>query len=162
METVIRVVIIYIVIVAGLRVLGKREFSQLSAVELVLLLLIPELVAQALVTEDYSITNAIIAIFTLFVLVFISSLVTYHSKKAAGAIEGTPSILVEHGQFVTKTMNQQRVDGAEIFSEMHSAGLERLDQVKWAILETDGRISFIPYEETRGQVIAGGNEQPAL
>lgn len=146
METVIRVALIYVFILFGLRVMGKREFSQLSPIELVTLLLIPELVSQGLVREDFSITNAVIAVAALFSLVFLTSLLMHKSKTASRAVSGSPSVLVYHGQLIEENLNKERVAAGEIYSEMHKSGLERLEQVRWAVLETDGKIAFIPEE----------------
>lgn len=147
METVIRVIFIYLIILFGLRILGKREFGQLSPLELVSLLLIPELVSPALHLEDLSITNALIAVCTLFALVFLTSLARYMSEKIEKVISGEPSILVSHGSFIEDNLHKERVDPAEIFNEMHKAGLDELKQVKWAILETDGKISIVAESE---------------
>lgn len=144
METVIRVALIYIVILVGLRIMGKREFSQMSPLKLVALLLIPELVAQGLVREDFSMTNALIALTTLFALVFGTSLASYYSTKAENVITSEPTVLVERGRFLAEKLNKERVAPDEIFAEMHKTGLERLEQVRWAILESDGKISIIP------------------
>ena len=144
METVIRVAVIYLFILVGLRVLGKREFGQLSPMELVVLLLVPELASQALVREDFSATNALIGISTLFLLVFLSSLVMHLSKRAEKLIEGSPTVLVHSGQMVEKNMAKERVSPDEVFGAMHVAGLEQLDQVRWAILGTDGKIAIVP------------------
>jgi uncharacterized membrane protein YcaP (DUF421 family) len=146
METVIRVTIVYLVIMVGLRLVGKREFSELSPMELVTLLLIPEMVSQALVREDFSLTNGIIGVATLISLVFLNSLLRQKSKRFETLIEGTPSILVQHGDFVTATMNKERVSPGDIFGAMHEVGLYQLAQVKWAVLESDGRISVVPEE----------------
>lgn len=150
METVLRVVIIYLFILFSLRVMGKREFSQLSPLELVTLLLIPELAAQALVREDFSMVNALIALSTLFALVFLSTLVQFHSKKASKVINDVPTVLVADGEFIEKHLNEERVGPGEIFSEMHKAGFSRLSQVRWAILETDGSITIIPVAQDGG------------
>lgn len=150
METVIRVVLIYLFILFSLRVMGKREFSQLSPLELVTLLLIPELGAQALVREDFSIVNAIIALSTLFALVFLSTLVQFHSKRASKMINDVPTVLVSDGEFIEKHLNEERVGPGEIFAELHKAGFAELSQVRWAILETDGTISVIPMGENGG------------
>ncbi len=144
METVIRVTLFYVLILLGLRVLGKREFSQLSPLELVTLLLIPELVSQALGREDFSFTNGIIGIATVFTLVFISSLLQHHSQAFSKVVSSSPAVLVADGQFIEENMNKERVGPPEIFSEMHKAGLFELAQVRWAILESDGRIAIIP------------------
>lgn len=146
METVVRVVIIYLVILLGLRIMGKREFGQLSPLELVTLLLIPELVAQALVREDFSMTNAIIGISTLFGLVFVTSLLGVRFKAVQGVIEGSPSVLAYNGKLVPENLMEERVSPEEVYTEIRKAGLEDLSDVRWAILETDGKISIIPAE----------------
>lgn len=156
METVIRITLIYVVVLVGLHLLGKREFSQLSPLELVTLLLIPELVAQATVRDDFSLTNSLVALTTLFSLVFVSSVLIYKSQKVERVIEGTPAVLVAHGQLIAENLNKERVTPGEIFSEMHKAGLEHLSQVKWAVLEDDGKISIVPEDSAdrakRGKV----------
>lgn len=144
METVIRVTVFYLFILFGLRVMGKREFSQLSPLELIMLLLIPELASQSLVREDFSLTNGLVAIATVFTLVFLSSLLQHHSQRASKIISGSPTILVANGEFIQEHLNQQRISPEDIFAEMHKIGLAQLDQVKWAILETDGRIGIVP------------------
>lgn len=106
METVIRVTLFYVLILLGLRVLGKREFSQLSPLELVTLLLIPELVSQALGREDFSFTNGIIGIATVFTLVFISSLLQHHSQAFSKVVSSSPAVLVADGQFIEENMNR--------------------------------------------------------
>ena len=144
METVIRVAIIYIFVLAGLRLMGKREFSQMGPMELVTLLLIPEIVSQGLIREDFSITNALIGVSTLFILVFVNSTLTHLSKRAETVIEGPPTVLAHRGELVEDAMDKERVSPDELFSEMHKAGLDRLEQVRWAILEGDGKIAIVP------------------
>ena len=159
METVIRVFVIYVLIVLGLRVAGKREFSQLSPLELVMLLMIPELVAQALVREDFSMTNAIIALATLFVLVFVNSALMYRFRSYEKAVTGSPAVLVANGKLIEEAMNKERISAGEIFTELHRSGLDKLDDVKWAILESDGKISIVPW--TRGDTASIRSEEPA-
>lgn len=158
MDIVVRIVIIYAFIVFGLRAMGKREFSQLSPLELVTLLLVPEIVTQAIVGEDSSLTTALVGVAALFSLVYLSSLLQYHNKKVAHVIEGTPAVLVRQSELVLRTMDQERISAEELFAEMHRAGLEDLSQVKWAILETDGRIAFIPYERLHLQSLMKDDE----
>lgn len=150
METVLRVLIVYLFVLFGLRILDKREFSQLSTLELVTLLLIPELVQQALVQDDLSLTNALIAVSTLFVLVFISTLLQYRSKTVSKVVSGSPTVLAADGELIEKHLNQERVSPEEIFAEMHKAGFSELSQVRWAILETDGTVAIIPFEHSSG------------
>ncbi len=147
METVIRVAIIYFFVMIGLRILGKREFGQMSPLELVTLLLIPELVTQSLNREDFSITNGLVGVTTLFILSFLTSLTTHRSKRVEVLVGGEPAVLVAHGQYQSDVMNRERVSPDEIFNEMHNAGLEKLEQVRWAVLESDGQIAIVPEEQ---------------
>lgn len=145
METVLRVALIYVLILVSLRVMGKRELSQLAPMELVMLLLIPELVAQALVREDFSMTNAVVAMATLTSLVWITSALVYRFKRFGQLVEGSPALLVQKGEPVSETMDLERVPPDELVAEMREAGIEKLEDVKWAVLETGGRISFVAY-----------------
>ena len=146
MDTVIRVSAIYLFVFAGLRVLGKREFGQLSPLELVSLLMIPEIVSQALVGQDHSLTSAFTGVATLMVLVFATSLLAHRFERAERLIAGSPVVLACHGRFMDAAMNRMRITPEEVYCEMHKAGLERLEQVRWAILESDGSIAVVPQE----------------
>lgn len=148
METVLRVAILYLFIMVGLRLLGKREFGELAPFDLVVLLLIPEIASQALLREDFSMTNALIALSTLLVLVFLTSMLSYRSRTAGRLIGGVPSVLVRHGYLVTENLDRERVRPDEVLEAMHTVGLSRMDEVQWAILETDGRISIIPWSRS--------------
>lgn len=147
METVIRVGFVYVFILAVLRVMGKREISQLTPLELVMLILIPELVAQALVREDFSMTNAVIAVTTLMSLVYLTSVLSYKFSRFEEIVEGKPSLLVVKGEPVVETMDQERIPPQELASEMRRAGIDRLDRIKWAVLEPGGKIAFIRYDQ---------------
>ena len=144
MDTVVRVALIYAFLLVGFRVLGKRELSQLSPFELVTLLLIPEILSQALVAEA-SLANALAGVTTIFVLVFATSVLSHRFKKVGDLLEGQAVVVVRDGKLVESALNKERVNPDEILGEMHKSGLERLEQVKWGILETDGHITLIPY-----------------
>ena len=144
MEAVVRVTVIYLVILVGLRVMGKREFGSLSPMEFISLLLVPEIVSDTLTGDDPSITSGIIGLATLLGLVFLNSVATHMSPSVAKLIEGEPTVLIHDGTIIERHMNTQRVTPDELYGEMHKAGLERLSQVRWAILESDGKIAFVP------------------
>ena len=143
METIIRVAALYAFVILSLRLLGKREFGQLSPAELVTLLLIPEIASQALVRDDFSLTYAVIGLSTLFLLVSLTSLVSHRFKRAETLLEGSPTVLVTQGEFVVANMNRERITPDEVYLEMRHSGLTELGEVRWAILETDGRISIV-------------------
>jgi len=144
METVVRVVFVYVFVWACFRLLGKRELTQMSPFELVTLLFIPQLFSRALTRQDYSMTNAVIGATTLFTFVFITSAASYRSKRFARVLQANPRILVDHGRLVVESLNRERIAPNDVFSAMHKVGLERLDQVEWGILESDGKIALIP------------------
>ena len=147
MDIVIRITLIYLVLLLALRLMGKREFGQLSPFELLTLLLIPEILSEALHPGDRSLTGAFVGVFTLLSLVFLTAVLAYRSPRIGEVTEGVATVLVQRGALVPSTLHRERVSPDEIFSEMHKAGLERLEQVKWAVLEPDGRISFVPWEQ---------------
>ncbi|CAN95275.1 hypothetical protein sce5112 [Sorangium cellulosum So ce56] len=134
METVARVAFVYVFLAAAFRVLGKRELSSMSPFELVTLMLIPEIVSQALVREA-SLANALAGVSTVLVLVFLTSLLTHLFPKASEVIDGSPTV---------EACNRERIQPEEILSEMHKSGLEHLSQVRWAILEADGALTIVP------------------
>lgn len=143
METVLRVIVIYAVIFIGLRVLGKREFGELSPLELITLILIPDLVSQGVVRSDYSLINSIIAVTTLFSLVFIISMLCQRFGRLERFVDGEPTLLVAKGRVLTRNLNRERISVDELYGQMHKAGCEHLSRVRWAVLESDGRIAII-------------------
>ncbi len=144
MESVIRVVIVYLFVLFALRLLGKREFGEFSALELVMLMLIPDIVAQGIVREDFSLTTALIAVSTVMLLVVITSMLAHVSRRAEVAVNPQPTVLLFDGNLYSSAMNKERISAEEILQVAHHAGLETLDQVKWAILQSDGKIAIIP------------------
>lgn len=146
MQIVFRVAAIYISLFVGLRLMGKREFGQLSPMELITLLVIPEIVSPALTDDDHSITGAVVGVATLLALVFVTSAALHLFKPVETLLGGKPCVLVEHGTIITEAMNVERVTPDELMNEIHKAGLDELSQVKWAILESDGKVSIIAEE----------------
>src|SRR5690242_3641982 len=143
METVFRVVFVYALVWGCFRVLGKRELTQMSPFELVTLLFIPQLFSRALTRQDYSMTNAVIGATTLFMCVFITSAASYRFRWLSRIMQARPTVLVCRGALIEGHLNRERIAPEDIFSAMHKVGLERLDQVDWAILEGDGKIALI-------------------
>ncbi|HZW99064.1 MAG TPA: YetF domain-containing protein [Trueperaceae bacterium] len=144
MESVIRVVIVYLFVLFALRLLGKREFGQFSALELVMLMLIPDIVAPGIVREDFSLTTALVAVSTVMLLVVVTSMLAHVSKRAERAVTPMPTVLLFDGNLYSSAMNKERISAEEILQVAHQTGIETLDQVKWAILQSDGRIAIIP------------------
>jgi uncharacterized membrane protein YcaP (DUF421 family) len=148
-DTVLRIAFVYFTLMVALRVLGKRELSEMSPFELVTLLMIPEIFSPALAREDYSMTHATIGAATLFTLLFLTSALTFRFKGAERVVEGKPTVLVRNGQFLERNMQHERVTPDEVLTEMHKSGVEQLHEVRWAILEMDGKIAIVPSNTQR-------------
>jgi uncharacterized membrane protein YcaP (DUF421 family) len=160
MEIVVRVALIYVFLMFGLRVIGKREFGQLTPFELVTLLLIPEIVSKALTGQDYSLTAGFIGVSTLLALVFLTSLLAYRFPPFARFTEGRPALLARRGTLVPESLHRERVSPDEIRLELHKYGLEEMSQVKWALLEVDGSITLVPWDPQEAQIQRDQHELP--
>src|SRR5690625_1155019 len=143
MDIIIRGAVIYFCVYVGLWVIGKREFGELSPLELVTLLLIPEITAQAIPGgDDFSLLNGLTGVATLL-LVFLTSVIHHLRPGLARRVEGEPSVLVKDGRLVQSTLNRERVSADEVMAAIREAGYGELEKISWAILEIDGRISVI-------------------
>ena len=160
MATVIRVFVAYVVLWAAFRVLGKRELTRMSPLELVLLLLIPQLFSRALTRQDYSLTNAIIGATTLLALVFLSSAMTYRSRPVAKVMLSRATVLVADGRFIVDALHEERVLPTEVYDAIQKAGLTSVEQVQWAILQSDGAIAIVPYAEVFTRPLSAIASQP--
>jgi len=138
-----RIAAIYFFLTIGFRLLGKRELSVMSPLELITLMLIPEL-ASATLADDGPLLNALASISVLLSLVFVVSLLAARFRKVEAALEPPPRVLVKDGELVTDALLLERITPDELYSEMHKHGIEDVSLVKWAILESGGDISFVP------------------
>ena len=151
MNPILRGAAIYLFLLLVFRIMGKRSLNETTTFDFVLLLIISEVTQQALVGDDYSITGSALLICTLMGLDLVLTL----TKKALPAFgkltEGAPLIIVDHGQPLKKRMDKTKVDEGDI---LHAArlyrGLEKMEQIKYAVLEKDGTISIIPMENKSG------------
>jgi uncharacterized membrane protein YcaP (DUF421 family) len=145
MNIVLRGIAIYLFILIVFRFMGKRSLNEMTTFDFVLLLIISEVTQQALVGEDFSLTGSAVLICTLTGMDLLLSLIKQKFKLFDQVMEGTPLIIVENGTLLKKRMNKSQVDEEDI---MHAArltqGLEKLDEIKYAVLEKDGSISIIP------------------
>ena len=148
MNPVIRGVIVYVFLMLIFRLMGKRTLNQATTFDLILLLIISEVTQQGLVGEDFSITTAAILICTLVGMNTLLTIFKQSSKPFDRLLEGTPLIIINNGILLPKRMKQSQIDEDDIMQSARSTcGLERMDQIKYAVLEKDGTISIIPFEE---------------
>lgn len=148
MNPVMRGVIIYLFLMLVFRLSGKRSLAQTTPFELVLLLIISEVTQQALVGEDYSITTSLILIATLIGTDLLFSKIKQRFKLFEKITEGRPLIVVKDGKMLENRMKRTRVSEEDIMeAARNSHGLQRMDEIKYAVLEIDGSISIIPEKQ---------------
>jgi uncharacterized membrane protein YcaP (DUF421 family) len=143
MDIVLRAAVLYFFIVLVTRIVGRRELSSLSALDLILLIVLGDAVQQGLTQDDYSVTGAMIAVATIASLQVFTSYVSFRSQKASKVLEGLPMVLIDRGQIVGENMRRERISEDELAGEMRGQQIAAFDEVEWAILEANGTISFI-------------------
>lgn len=149
MDSVLKAVAIYVLLWVVIRISGRRTLAQMTAFDLILLLIIGGATQRALVGQDYSLTTAFIVVTTLVSLDVGMSLMEIGSRGMAKILKGIPTILVEHGHKLEGRMRRARVTEEEILeAARHDHGIERLDQIKFAVLEASGKISIIPEQKS--------------
>ena len=146
MDIVIRATVMLFALYLLVRIMGKRELAQMTPFELIVLVVLGDLVQQGVTHDDLSLTGAILAISTMSFWALALSWVTFLSPRAESLLDGEPRVIVRDGEVVTENLHRDRLTQNEILSEMRLAGIPRLDQVAWAILEPQGKMSFIRRE----------------
>lgn len=145
MDAVIRGISVYFFVLLVLRLSGRRTLGEMTSFDLVLLLIISETTQQALLGEDSSVTQAFLLIVTLVGLDVLMSILKTRFGTVDRLVNGAPMILVENGRMLTDRLRSSRIDEDDILSAARRLrGLERMDQIKYAVLEADGHISIIP------------------
>lgn len=145
MESVIRPALVYVVVLLLLRLTGKRTLAQITSFDFVLLLIISEATQQALIGEDNSMINAAIVVATLIGLNIVMSLLKQRYKWVDRMLDDIPLVIVADGKPLKDRMYKARVDEDDVLdAARENHGLERMEQIRHAILERDGEISIIP------------------
>lgn len=143
MDIVIRASVMFAILFGLLRLMGKRELGQMTPFELVMLVVVGDLIQQGITHNDFSLTGATLAIATFAFWTVVLGWVVYLSPRAQRLVEGTPRVLVHNGALVEANLRRDRLTRSEIESEMRLAGIAHLKDVAWAILEPEGKISFV-------------------
>lgn len=145
MESIVRGAVVYIIVLVVFRINGKRSLAQITTFDFVLLLIIAEAIQQALIDVDYSMTNAFLIVLTLLGLDVGFSLIKQRSERFQRLIDDVPLVLVDNGRPLPERMAKARVDDSDILASARQLqGLERMDQIKYAVLERSGGISIVP------------------
>jgi uncharacterized membrane protein YcaP (DUF421 family) len=149
MDTIFKTAFVYAFLWAVVRVAGRRTMKEATAFDFVLFMLIGSAMQRALTGQDYSLTNAVLIVSTLIVLDVLLSLGRREWTMFGKILKGVSTIVVEDGKPLTWRMRRARLKEDDVVDAARSRhGLERMDEIKFAILEASGEISIIPYEKT--------------
>ena len=143
MDIVLRAVAVFFFLFVLVRIIGRRELSSLQPFDLILIIILGDAVQQGLTQDDYSLTGAFLAIGTIAVLQVFVSWIGFRFPRARPVVEGTPIVVVQDGDVIEHNARRERLSVDEIRESARLQGIARLSDVKWAVLETNGQISFI-------------------
>jgi uncharacterized membrane protein YcaP (DUF421 family) len=146
-EVVVRTAVVYLFLIVALRVSGKREVGEMSILELIVILVISDAVQNSMVGENTSLWAGLIAVLTLLGLDLGLKALTRRSRRLRRAIEGEPRLLVRDGRLLNKALSEEGVEANQVRAAIREHGIERVEDVRLAVLETDGSISVIPMSE---------------
>ncbi|MFA7439387.1 MAG: DUF421 domain-containing protein [Sphingomonadaceae bacterium] len=159
MDIVLRATAMFFILFVLLRLLGKRELTQMTPFELVTLVVMGDLIQQGVTHNDFSLTGATLAITTFAFWGVVLSWASYLSPRAERMLEGEPRVIIRHGELLRDNMRRDRMTAAEVETEMRLAGIAHVTEVEWAILETNGKVSFIQRDDD-GEPSARRSEPP--
>ncbi|MBI3669254.1 MAG: DUF421 domain-containing protein [Acidobacteria bacterium] len=158
LEKIARPVIVYLFLVVGLRLAGKRELAQLNPFDLVVLLTLSNTVQNAIIGEDNSVTGGIIGATTLLLVNYLVVRFLYAHRRLDRIVEGKPEVLIENGKVKKSRLGREFITLEELQAAAHKQGFASLDEVQSAVLEPGGTLSFVgkkpaPEEERHVEVL---------
>jgi uncharacterized membrane protein YcaP (DUF421 family) len=154
---IIRTLILFTVVVIGLRLMGKRQISQLQPYELVIVIMLSALAAIPMENTGVPLLSGLLPILTLLVAQVVLSTIALKSERARGIICGTPSVLIENGKIVEKELARLRYNINDLLEQLRAKNMPNIADVEFAILETSGDLSVIPKSQKRPLVPADIN-----
>jgi len=147
LEIVLRTAIIYVVVLLGVRLSGKREVGQMTPFDLTLLLLISNSVQNAMNGPDNSLFGGIAAAITLLIMNYVIADLSGTNRRFRKLIEGQPSLLIHNGQLILAHMAKEHVSMDELERALREHGINSYRNVALGVLEVDGSISLLKYDE---------------
>jgi uncharacterized membrane protein YcaP (DUF421 family) len=143
MDVVLRSIVVFLFIWLLMRIVGRRELSSMEPFDLIIIIVIGDLVQQAATQQDMSVTGAILSAGTIGLLTVLFSWASWRFPRTRPVLDGKPIVIVEDGKPLRDNMRRERVTIEELAAQARLKGIESLDSVKWAVLETGGQVSFI-------------------
>lgn len=150
LQVVFRTLAVYLALLFGLRITGKREIGQMTLFDLTVLLLIANAVQNAMVGPDTSLLGGIVAAFTLLGVNWLIARLRIRWPWLRRLVNGTPTVLILHGQPISSNLNREGIDEETLAAAIREHGVGEMSDVESAVLEVDGSISIVPAgQETR-------------
>ncbi|MBI3578885.1 MAG: DUF421 domain-containing protein [Ignavibacteriales bacterium] len=147
LEIALRTLIIYVVVLVGIRLTGKREVGQMTPFDLVLLLLIANAVQNAMTGPDTSVLGGIVAAATLLLLNASVTRIVWRYRSARKLVEGSPTLLIRHGKVLHENLAKEKIPAEALHQALREHGIANVGDVSIAVLEIDGSISVLKNEE---------------
>jgi uncharacterized membrane protein YcaP (DUF421 family) len=144
MDLVLRAIVAFFFVLLLTRVVGRRELSSLEPFDLILLVMIGDLVQQGVTQNDFSVTGMILVGGTIGLLTVFVSYTSFRVPFLRPMLHGEPVIVVEDGKPIDRNLARNRITRGELQAAARQEGISSIEDVRWAVLETSGRISYIP------------------
>lgn len=146
MDIVLRAAVAFTFVFLLTRIVGRRELNTLEPFDLILLVMIGDLVQQGVTQFDTTITGLMLAAGTVAILTVVFSFASYRYPRLRTALDGEPIVLVQDGKVLERNARRERLTHAEIAAQARLQQIASLDEIQWAVLETNGEISFVKKE----------------
>jgi uncharacterized membrane protein YcaP (DUF421 family) len=143
MDIVLRTFAVFAFLLVLTRVIGRRELGSLEPFDLILLIVLGDSVQQGVTQDDYSLTGAFLVVGTFAILQVFVSWVSYRFPRSRPILEGDPIIIIDDGQLIERNLKRERLSRDEIAEEARNQQIAHISEVRWGVLETTGKISFI-------------------
>jgi uncharacterized membrane protein YcaP (DUF421 family) len=143
MDIALRAIIVFGLLLIVTRAVGRRELSSMEPFDLILLVVIGDLIQQGVTQSDYSLTGTLIVVGVIAVMTVLTSYASFKVPRLRSVLEGEPIVLVEHGRVIERNLRRERMTHGELAAEARLQQVADLDQVRLAVLETNGSVSFI-------------------
>ncbi|HUP32080.1 MAG TPA: YetF domain-containing protein [Gaiellaceae bacterium] len=144
MDLVIRAAVMFFFVYLLTRIIERRELSSLQPFDLIMLVMIGDLVQQGVTQNDFSVTGAFLVGGTIALLTVLVSYVSFRFPRLRPVLDGDPVIVLEDGEPIERNLRRNRIALDELAAAARQNQINSLDDVRWAVLETNGQISFIP------------------
>jgi uncharacterized membrane protein YcaP (DUF421 family) len=142
-DVVLRAVVIYVVVFAFTRALGRRELSTLQPFDLILLIVIGDLIQSGVTQNDLSVTGVLLVLCTIGIMQVLTSYAGFRFRRLRPVLQGEPIVLVENGQLIDRNMRRERLTLDDLAEKARLSEIGSIGEIRWAVLETNGDISFI-------------------